>query len=96
MQFCPKCGNLLVAEIKNGKRRYVCSKCGYIVRSKKVSSTDISEKINHDDEKILIFDEKKNLSNILKQKLYVQNVETLKPTGICNKLEVETNHKQNS
>ena len=69
MQFCPKCGNLLVAEIKNGKRRYVCSKCGHIVRSKKVSSTDISEKINHDDEKILIFDEKKELEQYPKTKV---------------------------
>ena len=69
MQFCPKCGNLLIAEEYKGKRRYVCSKCGHIVRTKKVLPTNISEKIDHKNEKILVFDEKKEWEQYPKTKV---------------------------
>ena len=56
MQFCEKCGNLLITEKKGNKLKYVCRKCGYTPRGKAVS-TNISQKIQSKEIKVHVFKE---------------------------------------
>ena len=61
MEFCTKCGNLMISERKGGKLAYVCRKCGHVSKEKRVVSTNISEKIKIKDVKIPVFSEEDNL-----------------------------------
>jgi DNA-directed RNA polymerase subunit M len=45
MRFCEKCGNLIISAKKGDKLKYVCRKCGYTPRERKVLATSIDEKI---------------------------------------------------
>jgi len=69
MNFCEKCGNLMIAEKKGGKLRYVCRKCGYVSHGKKVITTSISEKVEEIEEKIPIISEKDMLKKFPKTKI---------------------------
>lgn len=69
MEFCEKCGNLLIAVEEKGKLVYTCSKCGHKKRAKKVVSTNINETIRDEDKKILIFDEKDEFEQYPKAKV---------------------------
>ncbi len=53
MEFCPKCGGLMV--VKGNK--LVCTKCGYEKRLNKKVNTVISEKIKKNEEVLVIEDE---------------------------------------
>mgnify|MGYP003886728271 CR=1 FL=1 len=50
MEFCPKCGGLMVVKGK----KLVCTKCGHTKRLGKKVHTVISEKINVKDEIIVL------------------------------------------
>lgn len=54
MKFCPKCGNLMIAEKRKGKLVYVCRKCGYILHQS-AKSTSITEEIKPKEERIPVF-----------------------------------------
>jgi len=47
MEFCPKCGNVLVAKKEDNKVILQCRRCGYSVvkEAKKYKSVEIEEKI---------------------------------------------------
>ncbi|MBL7169506.1 MAG: transcription factor S [Candidatus Aenigmarchaeota archaeon] len=57
MNFCEKCGNLLIAEKRSGKSGLYCRKCNKFFKAKGVKSTIISEKIEQEDETIKVFNE---------------------------------------
>jgi DNA-directed RNA polymerase subunit M len=69
MEFCKKCGNLMIAEKSGGKLKYRCRKCGFISRGKRVFSTSISEKLKTEDEKIPVLTEKDTLEQYPKTKI---------------------------
>ncbi|MCD6402927.1 MAG: transcription factor S [Candidatus Aenigmarchaeota archaeon] len=50
MEFCPKCGGLMIVKGK----KLVCTKCGYTKRIGKNTKTVITEKINVKDEIIVM------------------------------------------
>jgi len=50
MEFCPKCGSVMVIDGKKLK----CTKCGYTKRIGKKVKTSISEKVNVKDEIIIV------------------------------------------
>ncbi len=53
MEFCPKCGSIMVP-VKKGKQVYLkCPKCGY-TRSKAPKSLKLEEKVKH--EKVLVIE----------------------------------------
>ena len=69
MIFCEKCGNLMIAEKRAGKLKYICRKCGHSSKGKKVVSTSISEKVEHVKEKIPVISEKDVLEEFPKTKV---------------------------
>ncbi len=44
MQFCPKCGSILIPEKKKNRTKLVCNRCNY--KGKNASSIIIKEKVN--------------------------------------------------
>lgn len=57
MQFCPKCGNLLLPKDAGKKSSLVCGKCGYKSREKK--NIILKEKVNLSrEDKIEVIDQK--------------------------------------
>lgn len=58
MKFCDKCGNLMIAERKGGRLRFICRKCGHTSRGGRITSTKISEKLGVGEEKIPVLTEK--------------------------------------
>lgn len=44
MEFCPKCGGMLIPEFVDGKRRLVCQACGYKSKKKRGAPYKIREK----------------------------------------------------
>jgi transcription factor S len=57
MQFCPKCGNLLLPKEGGKKTNLVCGKCGYVSREKK--NIILKEKVVLTrEEKIEVIDQK--------------------------------------
>jgi len=68
--FCEKCGTLLVPQEKSGKRMFYCRKC----KRYKDSSVKINQKINNEEERIVLVREKKiNLPKIEKNCSKCQN-----------------------
>lgn len=57
MEFCPKCGNLMITKRDKDKLKRICRKCGYASRGRKVA-TLISEKMKVEKEKIPVMKEK--------------------------------------
>lgn len=68
MNFCPKCGNLIIAEKKDGKLKNICRKCGYTPREKGVS-TVISENMEQKQEKIIVVEKDEELKQYPKAKI---------------------------
>lgn len=62
MQFCPKCGGILVPKKDGRKTTVVCPKCGY--KSKEVEQTKIEEKTKKQEKNIDVVDEKKDFSHL--------------------------------
>ncbi len=58
MEFCPKCGTLLVPNKVGRSTRLTCSRCSYRVKLKKPSSYKISEKGKEPKEVAVIVDKK--------------------------------------
>jgi len=54
MEFCKKCGNLMIVGKKNGKLYNICRNCGYSIKADNAVLTKISEKITQEDEKIKV------------------------------------------
>ncbi len=69
MIFCEKCGNLMIAEKKKGKLRYVCRKCGHVQRAKKILSTSISEEMKSEETIIPVITEKEAFEQYPKTKI---------------------------
>ncbi len=68
MEFCPRCGSIMVPKRKNGKTVLVCPKCGYV---KEVSSRSgvISKKVHHKEtEKMYILSHEDNYRSLPKVK----------------------------
>jgi len=59
MEFCPKCGNLLLPEKKGRKVRLVCRKCNYWRELEKKTEYTISEKGKEATDIMIIEEEKK-------------------------------------
>ncbi len=57
MKFCEKCGTLLIATRRDGKKGWYCKKCDEFFPDKNAESSAISEKIKHEDEEIKVFKE---------------------------------------
>ncbi|HEW63549.1 DNA-directed RNA polymerase subunit M [Fervidicoccus fontis] len=49
MQFCPKCGGIMVPVKKDGETVLRCTKCGYEMKAKKKESYVIKEKVKEKD-----------------------------------------------
>ncbi len=62
MEFCPKCGSVLIQKRKN----YGCPRCSYI--SKEKVSLKTSEKINKRNKKVVVSKETTNLQPIVNEK----------------------------
>lgn len=62
MQFCPKCGGILIPKKDGKKIIIVCPKCGY--KSKEAPETKISEKIEKAKQKFDIVDEEQDMSHL--------------------------------
>ncbi|ABL78029.1 transcription factor S [Thermofilum pendens] len=45
MEFCPKCGGLMVPSVVNGKKVLRCSRCGYIVEKSNPGTYRVSHRI---------------------------------------------------
>jgi len=69
MKFCDKCGNLMIAEKKGKRLVYICRKCGYVSRGKKVVSTSISEDLKVEEEKIPVLTEQDAFEHYPKTKI---------------------------
>ena len=69
MKFCDKCGNLMIAEKKQGKLRYICRKCGRVSRGKKVTSTRISEELKVEEKIVPVLTEKEAFEQYPKTKI---------------------------
>lgn len=61
MDFCDKCGNLMITERESNRLRYVCRKCGHTVRSKRAISTSIEERIKSKKMIVPVFSEDDDL-----------------------------------
>ena len=59
MEFCPKCGTVLVPEKVGRLKRLACPRCGYKVKIKKRAAYKISEKGKEAKEVPVIIEEKK-------------------------------------
>jgi len=59
----------MIAERSRGKLRYVCRKCGYVLRGKKIVSTSISEKLETGEEKVPVLTEKDAFEQFPKTKI---------------------------
>ncbi|KUO40298.1 MAG: hypothetical protein APZ16_06100 [Candidatus Hadarchaeum yellowstonense] len=73
MEFCPKCGTVLVPAKSGRCKRLVCPRCGYKGKVKKPSSYKISEK-GKEAREVAIIEEKKT-----KKKLIVNEYEIEPP-----------------
>ncbi len=62
MEFCPKCGTVLVPTKVGRSKRLVCSRCGYKGKVKKPASYKISEKGKETREVAIIVEKKKKKS----------------------------------
>ena len=47
MEFCPKCGKLLVPKKKGKTKKLVCLKCGYEEDLQETGSYEVSDEIEH-------------------------------------------------
>lgn len=59
MEFCPKCGTMLVPAKVGRSKKLVCPRCGYKGKVRKPSSYRISEKCREPKEVAVITEEKK-------------------------------------
>ncbi len=59
MEFCPKCGTMLVPTKIGRSRRLTCPRCGYKSKAKKPASYKISEKGKEAREVAVIVEKKK-------------------------------------
>jgi len=59
MEFCPKCGTMLVPTKVGHSKRLVCPRCGYKGKVKKPASYKISEKGKEAREVAIIVEKKK-------------------------------------
>jgi len=59
VEFCPKCGTLLVPMKVGRSKKLVCPRCGYKGKVKKAASYKISEKCREPEEVAVITEEKK-------------------------------------
>jgi len=60
MEFCPKCGTVLVPNKVGRSKRLTCPRCGYKGKVKKPSAYKISEKGKEAHEVAIIVEKKKN------------------------------------
>ncbi len=58
MEFCPKCGTILVPNKVGRSSRLVCPRCGYKGKVKKPSAYKINEKGKQTHEVVVIVDKK--------------------------------------
>lgn len=58
MEFCPKCGGVMVPEKRNGRKLLVCRSCGYTVEASNPSSAyRVKERIDrHPLDKVTVVD----------------------------------------
>ncbi|PIX51125.1 MAG: transcription factor S [Candidatus Aenigmarchaeota archaeon CG_4_10_14_0_8_um_filter_37_24] len=54
IEFCKKCGNLLIAEKRSGRYGWYCRRCNKFSSDDKAKTTALSEKIRDEDEKIKV------------------------------------------
>ncbi|MEM2875047.1 MAG: hypothetical protein QW567_03400 [Candidatus Hadarchaeales archaeon] len=59
MEFCPKCGTVLMPTKVGRSRKLVCPRCGYRGKVKRPSSYRISEKCKEPKEVAVITEDKK-------------------------------------
>ena len=68
MEFCPKCGTILVPNKVGRLSRLVCSRCGYKSKVKKPSEYKINEKGKQAREVVVIVDKKpKGKKSVVKE-----------------------------
>jgi DNA-directed RNA polymerase subunit M/transcription elongation factor TFIIS len=81
MEFCPKCGTILVPEKVGRSRRLVCSKCGYKGKLKKPSAYKISEKGEERKEVPVIIEKKKKKKKPMEREYEVEQPEYVEEEG---------------
>lgn len=59
MEFCPKCGTILLPKKVGRSRRLICMRCGYKGKIKEPSSYKISEKGRKPEEVVVITEKEK-------------------------------------
>ena len=85
MEFCPKCGKLLMPEKKDSKIQLICKACGYHKAANEVKGYDV---VHHVDEgkrrKTLVVDEAHTKGNKRREEeheLIADNFEIYESTG---------------
>jgi DNA-directed RNA polymerase subunit M len=69
VEFCPRCGSVMVPRVVNGKKVLVCPRCGYVKETNSGSNAIISRRIKHDErEKTFVIDSKDSLKGLPKTK----------------------------
>lgn len=61
MKFCPKCGNLIISERNGNRLKYICRKCGYTSKEKRVIATSIDERIEPKNDVVIFTSEDEGL-----------------------------------
>ena len=69
VEFCPRCGSVMIPKTINGKKVLVCPRCGYIKLPNPKRSNKITRKILHSElEKTTVIDSKDLFKGLPKTK----------------------------
>ncbi len=75
MEFCPKCGGMLVPQKEGRSRVLTCQHCGRKVRPKRKTTYKISEKVNKVKEVAVVVEKKKKKKKVVEKEYELEPIE---------------------